>query len=231
MIFRQKPDIAAKGLFQGLPRTRVKICGITRPEDGLAAVDAGADALGLVFYEPSPRAVSLEQARAVATAVPPSTCLVGLFVDAPEAVVKGACEQSLLDLLQFHGGESATYCEGFGLPWMKALRVAANTDVAAAIAGYPGAQAILLDTYSERAAGGTGERFDWSLVPDNPPLPLVLAGGLDAGNVGRAIAATRPWAVDVSGGVESAPGIKDAGKMRDFVAAVRAADRAMTGNE
>ena len=114
---------------------------------------------------------------------------------------------------------------------MKALRVAADTDVATAISGYPGASAILLDTHSPKAAGGTGERFDWSLVPDDPPLPLVLAGGLTADNVGRAIAQTRPWAVDVSGGVESAPGIKDAGKIQDFVAAVRAADNAMTGRD
>ncbi len=208
-----------------MPRTRIKICGITRQSDARAAVKAGADALGLVFYPDSPRAVTLTEAEAVVAALPPSVCLVGLFVDAEPELVTEACEALPLSMLQFHGNEKQAYCRDFGLPWMKALRVAPDTDVEAAMEDYSEANAILLDTWRAGIAGGTGESFDWNKVPRETGRTLVLAGGLRPNNVAEAIAAAHPYAVDVSGGVEASPGLKDAGKIAEFIAAVAAADK------
>jgi len=200
---------------------RSKICGITRIEDALAAVEAGADAIGLVFYGKSPRAVSIEQAAAIVQALPPFVTSVGLFVDMPRDELQQLLQRLPLDLLQFHGDESPADCEGHGRPYIKALRVRPGEDVAAAMAPYAGARGILLDTFVEGVPGGTGASFDWSLVPENAAKPIILAGGLDAGNVATAIRQVRPYAVDVSGGVEASKGIKDAGKIRAFVRAVR----------
>nr|WP_205620821.1 phosphoribosylanthranilate isomerase [Pseudomonas chengduensis] len=200
---------------------RSKICGITRIEDALAAVEAGADAIGLVFYGKSPRAVSIEQAAAILQALPPFVTSVGLFVDMPRDELQQLLQLLPLDLLQFHGDESPADCEGYGRPYIKALRVRPGEDVAAAMAPYAGARGILLDTFVEGVPGGTGASFDWSLVPENAAKPIILAGGLDAGNVATAIRQVRPYAVDVSGGVEASKGIKDAGKIRAFVRAVR----------
>ncbi len=200
---------------------RSKICGITRIEDALAAVAAGADAIGLVFYAKSPRAVSVEQAAAILHALPPFVTSVGLFVDMPRAELQALLQRLPLDLLQFHGDESPADCEGHGRPYIKALRVRPGEDVAAAMAPYAGARGILLDTFVEGVPGGTGATFDWALVPRQAAKPIILAGGLAAGNVAAAIRQVRPYAVDVSGGVEASKGIKDAGKIRAFVQAVR----------
>ncbi len=207
-----------------MARTRIKICGITRRQDAAAAVNAGADAVGLVFYADSPRAVTPEQAQAIVADVPAMVTTVGLFVDADPGWVAEVSDGLSLGLLQFHGSETPGYCEGFQRPWMKALRVAAAMNVADEIDRYSGGSAILLDTYKKGVPGGTGERFDWGQVPSAPRLPLVLAGGLDAGNVQEAIAETGPYAVDVSGGVEAAPGIKSVDRIEAFVSAVRRAD-------
>ncbi|MBE7374713.1 phosphoribosylanthranilate isomerase [Pseudomonas lopnurensis] len=202
---------------------RSKICGITRIEDALAAAEAGADAIGLVFYAKSPRAVSVQQARAIIAALPPFITTVGLFVNASRCEINELLEAVPLDLLQFHGDESPADCEGYHRPWFKALRVGNGEDIAAQIARYPNASAILLDTFVAGVPGGTGERFDWSLITPTLPKPLILAGGLTADNVQQAIAQVRPYAVDVSGGVEASKGIKDAGKVAAFVQRVRSA--------
>lgn len=200
---------------------RSKICGITRIEDALAAVAAGADAIGLVFYGKSPRAVGVEQAAAIVQALPPFVTTVGLFVDMPRDQLQQLLQRLPLDLLQFHGDESPADCEGHDRSYIKALRVRPGEDVAAAMAPYSGARGILLDTFVEGVPGGTGASFDWSLVPENAAKPIILAGGLDADNVAAAIRQVRPYAVDVSGGVEASKGIKDAGKIRAFLQAVR----------
>ncbi len=178
----------------------------------------------------SPRALELDQAESIVSGLPPLVTLVGLFVDAAPETVAEVCQRLPLGLLQFHGAEGEDYCAQFDLPWMKALRVAEHTDVAAAMAAYPGASAILLDTYRAGQPGGTGESFDWSQVPAQRNCPLLLAGGLDADNVTAAISTVRPFAVDVSGGVEASPGIKDAARIGEFVAAVRAADHRSEAN-
>ncbi len=202
---------------------RSKICGITRVEDALAAAAAGADAIGLVFYAKSPRAVSVEQAQQIIAALPPFVTTVGLFVDMPRPELQQILAQVPLDLLQFHGDESVEQCEGYGRPYIKALRVKAGDDIAAQMAQYPSASGVLLDTFVEGVPGGTGLAFDWSLVPAELPKPVILAGGLTPDNVAAAIDRVRPYAVDISGGVESAKGIKDADKVRAFIRAARGA--------
>ena len=207
-----------------MQRTLIKICGITSVRDARVAADAGADAIGLVFYPPSPRAVSLEQAREIVASLPPFVTVVALFVDASEDAIHGILRAVPIDWLQFHGEESADFCAAFQRPWMKALRVAPGLDLRAAAGSYSGARAVLLDSYRPGMPGGTGERFDWSRVPAQLPRPLVLAGGLEADNVASAIAQVRPAAVDVSGGVEARKGVKDPARIQQFIAAVRAAD-------
>lgn len=202
---------------------RSKICGITRVEDALLAAEAGADAIGLVFYAKSPRAVDVRRAGEIVAALPPFVTTVGLFVDMPRGELNGILEAVPLDLLQFHGDETPADCAGYHRPYIKALRVRPGEDIAARCAGYPQAAGILLDTFVPGVPGGTGEAFDWSLVPESPGCPIVLAGGLTPDNVAAAIRQVRPWAVDVSGGVEAGKGIKDAARVRAFLAAVRAA--------
>lgn len=200
---------------------RVKICGITRVEDALAVAAAGADAIGLVFYAKSPRAVDIEQARAILAALPPFVTTVGLFVDAERNELERILASVPLDLLQFHGDESVQQCEAFGRPYIKALRVKAGDDIAAQVARYPSAQGILLDAYVEGVPGGTGEAFDWSLIPQALSKPLILAGGLRPDSVAEAVSRVRPYAVDVSGGVEASKGVKDVGKIGAFIRAAR----------
>ena len=206
-----------------MSNVRSKICGITRIEDALAAAQAGADAIGFVFYAKSPRAVDVRQARAIIAELPPFVTTVGLFVNASRCELNEILEVVPLDLLQFHGDETPQDCECYHRPWIKALRVRPGDDLEAACQLYAGARGILLDTYVAGVPGGTGEAFDWSLVPAHLSKPIILAGGLSADNVGQAIAQVRPYAVDVSGGVEQAKGIKDAAKIEAFMQAVKQA--------
>lgn len=201
--------------------TRIKICGITRIEDALAAASAGADAIGLVFHAASPRAVDIEQAARIVKALPPFITSVGLFVDASEERVHEVLRQVPLDVLQFHGDEPDDFCQRFARPYLKAVRVRPGDDLNALAARWPGASGILLDSYKPGVPGGTGETFDWSMVPAQRDWPLVLAGGLQADNLRQAIELTAPWAVDVSGGVESAKGIKDPAKINAFIQEVK----------
>ena len=201
---------------------RSKICGITRIEDALAAVAAGADAIGFVFYAKSPRAVTAVQARAIIAALPPFVTTVGLFVNASACELNETLDAVPLDLLQFHGDETPEQCEGYHRPYIKALRVKAGDDIAGACHAYASASGILLDAYVEGVPGGTGQAFDWSLIPQGLSRPIILAGGLTVDNVVQAIDQVRPYAVDVSGGVEKSKGIKDHDKIRAFMHNVRA---------
>jgi phosphoribosylanthranilate isomerase len=202
---------------------RSKICGITRIEDALLAVAAGADALGFVFYSKSPRAVSVEQARAIIAALPPFVTTVGLFVNANRRELTALLDGLPLDLLQFHGDETPADCAGYQRPYIKALRVKPGDDIAQLAAPYEQASGILLDTFVPGIPGGTGAAFDWSLVPHNLSKPVILAGGLTPLNVFAAIEQVRPYAVDVSGGVEASKGIKNADKLKAFLREVRRA--------
>ena len=201
--------------------TRVKICGLTRPEDIDAAVSDGADAIGLVFYEPSPRAVSIAQAKELAARVPAFVTVTGLFVNPERKWVEQVLEAVPLDLLQFHGDEPAEFCASFGRRWIKAVRVREAGQIEAAFQEYRNASGLLVDAWDPNRYGGTGQSFNWSLIPAERPLPLILAGGLTFANVADAIEQVRPWAVDVSGGVESGKGRKDATKLTDFFNEVR----------
>jgi phosphoribosylanthranilate isomerase len=207
-------------------RTRIKICGITRPGDARAAAEAGADAIGLVFYPPSPRYLSVERAVEIRDALPAFVQTVALFVNADASQVAQVLGRVKPALLQFHGEETPQFCAQFGVPYVKACRVRQGVDLLEYLRAFSTAAAWLLDSFVEEY-GGVGERFDWSLAPRGGrpgERPLILSGGLDAGNVGEAIRQVRPWGVDVSSGVESAKGIKDAGRIRAFVAEVRNAD-------
>ena len=208
-----------------MAQTRIKICGITRVEDAIAAVASGADAIGLVFYGKSSRAVSIDQASIIAKAVPPFVSIVALFVDESAAEIERVLNAVPVDIIQFHGSETPQFCEQFNRPYVKALRVTPDLNLATVSKGYASSRGILLDSWKEGVPGGTGQSFDWRLAQKALPLPVILAGGLNPENIGDAIAMLRPAAVDVSGGVESAPGIKDSGKIREFIAAVRAADK------
>lgn len=204
-------------------RTRVKICGITRVEDALAAAQAGADAIGLVFESKSPRYVDLKQAADIARALPPYITVVGLFVDAAPETVHEALRRVGLDLLQFHGNETPEYCCAFPKPYVKAIRMTPDVHLHAKERRYRDAAGLLLDAHSPAAAGGTGETFDWGHIPADLEKPLILAGGLTPVNVTEALRRVRPYAVDVSSGVESAKGIKDRNKIAAFIEAVRSA--------
>ena len=205
--------------------TRVKICGITRPEDALIVAQAGADAIGLVFYAKSPRNVELDQAADIARALPPFVTSVALFVDPQPDRVHAVLQHVRPDVLQFHGEESPEFCRSFGVPYLKAVRVRPETDLLQFAALYADAQGVLLDAWSAGAHGGTGERFDWNLIPAGLPKPLILAGGLTPANVRLAIESVRPWAVDVSSGVEASKGIKDAALIAAFMKEVRNANQ------
>ena len=204
--------------------TAIKICGITRTQDALAAAGCGANAIGLVFYANSPRCVTPERAAEIMRVLPPFVMSVGLFVDAVAREVTQTLAQARVDLLQFHGNESPAYCRQFGVPYLKALRVRAGLDLLQYARDYHDAKALLLDAYVEGTHGGTGATFDWALIPKNLPLPVVLSGGLTPENITAAIQAVRPWAVDVSSGVEVKKGVKDAAKIAAFVTGVRNAD-------
>jgi len=206
-------------------RTRVKICGLTREVDVRAAAELGADAIGLVFHAPSPRAVAIDQAIALCTCLPPFVTRVGLFVDAEPERVRATLEQVALDLLQFHGEESPAYCAAFRRPWIKAIRMRPGVDLKGLRERYGAAAGMLLDAYDPARAGGTGHCFDWDLVPADLAPHIVLAGGLDPGNVAQAIRQVRPYAVDVSGGVEAGKGLKDRHKMAAFMKGVNDGDR------
>src|SRR5258706_9888798 len=204
-------------------RTRIKICGITRSEDAQAAAPAGADAIGLVFYPPSPRFLSLEWARQLAGDVPPFVSTVALFVNPAAAEVYTVLERVRPALLQFHGDEDPVFCAQFGVPYIKACRVKPGVDLLEYLRPFAGAAGWLLDSDVEEY-GGIGERFDWSLVPAERSHPLILSGGLTRENVREAVRRVRRWAGDVSSGLESAKGIKDAAKIAAFIAEVRHAD-------
>jgi phosphoribosylanthranilate isomerase len=205
-------------------RTRIKICGITRVEDALLAAHQGADAIGLVFAERSPRRVNAEQAARISAALPPFVSSVALFVNPSAAEVETVVAIARPSVLQFHGEEEADFCRRFGLPWMKAIRVRPDTDLLQCATDFAGAAGLLLDAYSPDAHGGTGHCFDWTLIPAALPVPVVLAGGLAPDNVAEAVRAVRPWAVDVSSGVEASKGIKDAEKVAAFISEVRNVD-------
>ena len=197
-------------------RTRIKICGITRPEDGIEAARLGVDAVGLVFYSMSPRAVTPSQAAEIVAALPPFVTTVGLFVDPEPVNVEVVLAQVSLDLIQFHGDETPEFCACFGRPYLKAIRMREGVDLAAERQRYRDARGLLLDTYQPGIPGGTGEAFEWGRVPQDLAASIVLAGGLGPDNVAAAIQQVRPYAVDVSGGVEASKGIKDAAKMAAF---------------
>jgi phosphoribosylanthranilate isomerase len=197
-------------------RTRVKICGFTRAQDAVAAARLGVDAIGLVFYEPSPRHVELEAAREIVAALPAFVTVVGLFVDAAPEQVHAVLERVNLDSLQFHGNESAVYCAQFGRRYIKSVAMRQDADLDAIALEYADAAGLLLDVDNPAAKGGTGTAFDWALVPQDCRLPLIVAGGLNPDNVGAALRQAKPYAVDVSSGVESAKGIKEQQRMAAF---------------
>ena len=217
-------------------RTRIKICGITRTVDARAAVDAGADALGLVFWPGTPRVVGVDQARAIVATVPPYVTMVGLFVDPEPQAVRAVLDTVSIDVLQFHGSEPADLCRAFGRRYVKAISVKDGVDLLESLSPYDDAAGLLFDAFSEGdLPGGTGRMFDWGRltadVRSRLPCPLILSGGLTAGNVGRAIRDVMPWAVDVSSGVEELDangvprrGLKDPARIRAFVQGVRSAD-------
>lgn len=205
-------------------RTRVKICGITRPEDAVCAAQLGADAIGLVFFPRSPRAVDVPRAVEIAASLPPFVTVVGLFVDAPDSQVEAVLSEVPVSLLQFHGRESAAYCRRFGRPYVKAFAMDGETDVQQRAAAYPDAAGFLLDAYAKGLAGGTGTTFDWSRIPSGLDQPIILAGGLVPENIGHAIQVVHPYGVDVSSGVESAKGLKDAQRMDAFLREVHRVD-------
>jgi phosphoribosylanthranilate isomerase len=201
--------------------TRVKMCGITRSQDGLIAAEAGADAIGLVFYSKSPRNVGLDQAACIVRVLPPFVTTVALFVNPQPSEVEAVLRLVRPDVLQFHGEETPEFCRSFGVPYLKAARVRPQTDLLQFAAVYADAQGLLLDAWSEAGHGGTGERFDWNMIPDHLPKSVILAGGLSSANVRHAIGLVHPWAVDVSSGIEIAKGIKDAALIAAFMKEVK----------
>ncbi|MEE4378635.1 MAG: phosphoribosylanthranilate isomerase [Candidatus Competibacteraceae bacterium] len=203
-----------------MPRTRIKICGITCPEDALAAAHAGADAIGLVFFSGSSRNVNPVIARQIVAALPPFVTVVGLFVNADPEHVQYVLQQMPLHLLQFHGNEEPDYCAAFGFPYIKAVPMGAGADVTDYAQRFEAADGLLLDNYGGDQIGGSGQRFDWARIPPQVAKPIILAGGLNPTNVSAAVQQIRPFAVDVSSGVEIAKGIKDSQLIRAFVGAV-----------
>jgi len=198
-------------------RTRVKICGLTSVEDALLAVNAGADAIGLVFYAPSPRFVEIEQAAEIAKSLPAFVTKTALFVDPDIEYVESVLAEVDIDLIQFHGDEPAEFCEQFSKPFIKAVRMQEATDLNALVREFNQASGLLLDAYIPGIPGGTGEQFNWSWIPEQLDLPLILAGGLTSDNVKQAIKTASPWAVDVSGGVEASKGVKSPEKIKQFM--------------
>ena len=206
-------------------RTRVKICGITRPADAQAAIKSGADAIGMVFYAPSPRAVTVERARDIVSGLSPFVTVVGLFVNEERERIAQILSEVRIDLLQFHGDETPEECAGHNRPYIKAIRMREGVDLVAEQSRYSQAEGLLLDTYRKGIPGGTGDSFNWDLIPDKIASSITLAGGLDSENVGQAITQVQPYAVDVSGGVEKEKGIKDEQKIAAFMRGVESANR------
>ncbi len=206
-------------------RTRIKICGITSYEDAITAVSAGADALGFVFWEGSKRFVGLQQAYEICMRLPPFVSFVGLTVNAETRFVEEILDTVPIDFLQFHGDETPEQCQQFKKPFLKAIRMRPDLDIEQEIVRYSQANGILLDAYRKGVPGGTGEVFDWERIPPAYRNSIILAGGLTENNIGAAIDCVRPYAVDVSGGVELSPGVKSPGKIEGFTSAVTAADR------
>lgn len=211
--------------MNALRRTRVKICGLRTPDDARVAAEAGADAVGLVFFPPSPRHLEIAAAREIAAALPPFVARVALFVNPEEAMVRAVLEQVRIELIQFHGDEPPEFCGSFGLPYLKAARVRPGFDLLNYLSSHRDAAGWLLDSFKADKWGGTGATFDWSEIPVGAERPLILSGGLDPENVGDAIRAVGPWAVDVSSGVERSKGVKDHDRIRRFLAAVHEADQ------
>ena len=206
------------------PRTRVKICGITRPEDGIEAARLGVDAIGLVFYEKSPRNVTLQQAQSICESLPGFVTVVSLFLNPEAEWVETVLTECPIDLIQFHGKESVKFCRSFAKPYIKALGMVDNKDLVSQSGQYHDARGILLDSHETGAAGGTGEIFNWDLIPQQFRRSIILAGGLKPDNVAEAIRTVRPYAVDLSSGVEAEPGIKDATLMAQLMNEVRQVD-------
>lgn len=209
-----------RNLMIPISRTRVKICGITCPEDGVMAAELGADAIGLVFCPPSPRFVNMKTAQRIVAALPPFIMVVGLFMNAKPAMVRAVLASVRIDLLQFHGDEEPDTCAVFGRPYLKAVPMGADVDVRDYERRFAAASGLVLDSHGSQKMGGTGQRFDWARIPTERQKPLILAGGLHPSNVVEAIQQVRPYAVDVSSGVESAKGVKDATLMRAFLRGV-----------
>ncbi|MGZ4990446.1 MAG: phosphoribosylanthranilate isomerase [Methylobacter sp.] len=206
-------------------RTRVKICGFTRAEDAVYAAQLGVDAIGLVFYPPSPRNIDIDQAVKIVNALPAFVSVVALFVDERESRIREVLEQVPIDCLQFHGDEPAETCRIYGKRYMKAVRMEDGIDIAGLALQYHDAAGLLLDAYHPGAKGGTGSRFDWNRIPEHCTLPIILAGGLDTDNARQAVQTVRPYALDVSSGVEAKKGVKDALKMAAFIREVNESDR------
>jgi len=207
-----------------MTRTRIKICGIKEPAHARLAAEAGADAIGLNFYPPSPRFIWPAEAAAVAEALPPYVTAVGLFVDADENLIRETLDAVPLGLLQFHGDEPPGFCEQFDLPYVRAVRMEQGTDLVEYAHRFKRARALLVDAHVPGQPGGTGRSFDWSLIPRELPIPIILSGGLDAANVARAVREVKPWAVDVSSGVESSRGVKDPARIVEFIRSVQSED-------
>ena len=206
-------------------RTRVKICGITSVDMAREAVKQGADAIGLVFYPPSPRCVSLQQATEIVASLPAFVTAVGLFVNEQADEIKRIISKTRINLLQFHGNECPDYCASFDFPYIKAMRMSDDIDLFQQRSDYSRAQSLLLDTYRDGVPGGTGEVFDWDRIPADLAGEIILAGGLEAENITRAIQRVKPYAVDVSGGVESSKGVKSPEQIRQFMQGVKIADQ------
>jgi phosphoribosylanthranilate isomerase len=207
-----------------MPRTRIKICGLREPEHVRVAAEAGADAIGLNFHKPSARYIEPKAAAALAATFPPYVTAVGLFVDLPEAEIRAILAQVPLGLLQFQGDESPEFCERFGLPYVRAVRMEEGTELLEYAQRFSRAKALLLDAHVPGEAGGTGRTFDWARIPRGLPIPIILSGGLDSHNVGRAVREVQPWAVDVSSGVEASRGVKDPVKIVEFIRSVTRED-------
>lgn len=202
----------------GVPsRTRIKICGFTRAEDVSVAVQMGVDAIGLVFYPPSPRFVDVPKALEIISQIPAFVSVVGLFVDAQREEIEAILDKVPMDLLQFHGSENAQFCQSFQRPYLKAVAMGGGVELAALVTQYTSAAGLLLDSHAPGAMGGSGQTFDWQSIPQSIGPKIILAGGLDPGNVRTAIEQVQPYAVDVSSGVEQSKGIKDAAKMAAFI--------------
>ena len=207
-----------------MKRTRIKICGIKEARHGLIAAEAGADAIGLVFYRDSPRYVTPGTAANIAAVLPPYVTTVGLFVNANDRKIRQTLEEVHLDLLQFHGSEEPDFCAQFDVPYVRAVPMGEGVDLLEYAGRFATARALLLDAHAPGEPGGTGRTFDWAAIPRDLPMPLILSGGLTPENVGRAVREVKPWAVDVSSGVESGRGSKDPQKIVEFIRSVQRED-------